>query len=188
MLCYTQCPQPCSRPLLTHAFAGDSWTLRGKSGSVYCGVTAPSSWVLVCTRFCLCPPRVCFPVLCKFWQLFGGKAPAPVTVHCWPIPPQETLEHRRHSNSALDGKEIQPVHPKGNQSWIFIGTDAEAECEELTHLKRPWCRERLKAGGEGGNRRWDGWMASLTQWTWVWVNSGSWRWTGRPGGLPSMGS
>ena len=82
MHCYTQCPQPCSRPPLTHAFAGNSWTLRGKSGSVYCGVTAPSSWVLVCTRFCLCPPRVYFPVLCKFWQLYGGKAPAPVTVHC----------------------------------------------------------------------------------------------------------
>ena len=46
--------------------------------------------------------------------------------------------------------------------------------KELTHLKRPWCWERLKAGGEGDSRGWDGWMASLTQWTWVWVNSGSW--------------
>ena len=53
-------------------------------------------------------------------------------------------------------------------------------CEDLSHLKRPWCRERLKAGGEGDDRGWDGWMASLTQWTWVWVNSGSWWWTGRP--------
>ena len=52
--------------------------------------------------------------------------------------------------------------------------------EDLSHLKRPWCRERLKAGGEGDDRGWDGWMASLTQWTWVWVNSGSWWWTGRP--------
>ena len=59
-------------------------------------------------------------------------------------------------------------------------------CEELTHLKRPWCWERLKAGGEGGDRGWDCWMASLTQWTWVWVNSGSWWWTGRPGMLQSM--
>ena len=58
----------------------------------------------------------------------------------------------------------------------------------LTHLKRPWCWERLKAGGEGDNRGWDGWMASLTQWTWVWVNSGSLRWIGRPGVLQSMGS
>ena len=61
-------------------------------------------------------------------------------------------------------------------------------CEELTHLKRPWCWERLRAGGEGDNRGWDGWMASPTQWTWVWVDSGSWWWTGRPGVLWFMGS
>ena len=72
--------------------------------------------------------------------------------------------------SPLDSKEIQAVHPKGNQFSIFIGrTDAEAEtlvtwCEELTHLKRPWWWERLNAGGEGDDRGWDGWMALLTQW------------------------
>ena len=60
--------------------------------------------------------------------------------------------------------------------------------EELTHLKRPWCWERLRAGGEGDDRGWDGWMASLTQWTWVWVDSGSWWWTGRPGVLQFMWS
>ena len=70
--CCTQCPQPCSRPLLTHTSTRDSWTLMGKSLSVSCGVTAPFSWVLVHTRFGLCPPRVYFPVLCKFWQLYGG--------------------------------------------------------------------------------------------------------------------
>ena len=59
---------------------------------------------------------------------------------------------------------------------------------QLTHLKRPWCWERLKAGGEGDDRGWDGWMASPTQWTWLWVNSWSWWWTGRPGVLPFMGS
>ena len=48
------------------------WTLMGRSGSVSCGITAPFFWVLVHTRFCLCPPRVCFPVLCKFWWLYGG--------------------------------------------------------------------------------------------------------------------
>ena len=58
--------------------------------------------------------------------------------------------------------------------------------EELTHLKSPWCWERLRAGGEGDNRGWNDWMASPTQWTWVWVNSGSWRWTGRPDVLHSM--
>ena len=99
--------------------------------------------------------------------------------------------------SPLDCKEIQPVHPKGDQSWVFIGrTDARSWnsntlatwCEELTHLKRPWCWERLRAGGEGDDRGWDGWMASSTQWTWVWVDSGNWWWTGRPGTLWFMGS
>ena len=55
-------------------------------------------------------------------------------------------------------------------------------------LERPWCWERLKAGGEGDDREWDGWMASLSQWTWVWVSSGSWWWTGKPGVLQSMPS
>ena len=55
-------------------------------------------------------------------------------------------------------------------------------------FEKPLCWERLKAGGEGGNRGWDGWMASLTRWTWVWVNSGSWWWTGRPGMLWFMES
>ena len=60
--------------------------------------------------------------------------------------------------------------------------------EELTHWKRPWFWERLRAGGEGDDRGWDGWMASPTRWAWVWVNSGSWWWTGRPGVLWFMGS
>ena len=61
-------------------------------------------------------------------------------------------------------------------------------CEELTHLKRPWFWERLRAGGEEDDRGWDGWMASLTWWTWVWVTSGSYWWTGRPGVLQSLRS
>ena len=61
-------------------------------------------------------------------------------------------------------------------------------CEELTHWKRLWCWEGLGAGGKGDNRGWDGWMASLSRWTWVWVNSGSWWWTGRPGVLRFTGS
>ena len=61
-------------------------------------------------------------------------------------------------------------------------------CEELIHWKWLWCWEGLGAGGEGDDRGWDGWMVSLTRWTWVWVNSGSWWWTGRPGVLRFMGS
>ena len=103
---------------------------------------------------------------------------------------EKTLE------SPLDSKEIKPVNTKGDPSWIFIGrTDAGAETpilwppdEKSWHLKRPWCWERLKAGGKGDERGWDGWMTSSTQWTCVWLNSGSWWWTGRPDMLQSMWS
>ena len=97
----------------------------------------------------------------------------------------------------LDSKEIQPVYPKANKSWIFIGkTDAEAEtlntlatwCEELTPWKRSLCWERLKAEGEGDGGGWDIWMTSLIQWTGVSVSSRRWWWTGKPGVLQSMGS
>ena len=70
--CCTQYPRPCSRPPPTLASAGDSRTLTGMSGSVFCGVTALFSWVLVCTRFCLCPEESVSPVLCKFSWLCGG--------------------------------------------------------------------------------------------------------------------
>ena len=72
--------------------------------------------------------------------------------------------------------------------WSWNSNTLATWCEELTHWKRPWCWERLKVGGEGDDRGWDGWMASPTQGTWVWVNSGRWWWTGRPGVLQSMGS
>ena len=125
------------------------------------------------------------------WELDCGESWALKNWCFWTVVLEKTLE------SPLDCKEIQPVHPKGDQCWVFIGrTDVEAKtpntlatwCEELTLWKRPWCWERLRAGGEGGNRGWDGWMASLTQWTWVWVDSGSWWWTGRPGMLRFMES
>ena len=72
--------------------------------------------------------------------------------------------------------------------WSWTSNILATWWEELTHLKRPWCWERLKVGGEGDDRGWDRWMASPTQWTWVWVDSGSWWWTGRPGALWFMGS
>ena len=107
--------------------------------------------------------------------------------------------------------EIQPVHSEGDQPWDFFGRNgAKAETPGLwpPHAKswligkdsgnaqecivysgkRLWCREGLGAGGEGDDRGWDGWMASLTRWTWVWVNSRSCWWTGRPGVLRFMGS
>ena len=118
------------------------------------------------------------------WELDYKESWAPKNWCFWTVVLEKTLE------SPLDCKEIQPVHSKGDQSWVFIGrTDVEAMatwCKELTHWKRPWCWERLKVG-EGDDRGWDVWMASLTWWTWVWASSGRWWWTGKPGLLQSMG-
>ena len=72
--------------------------------------------------------------------------------------------------------------------WSWNSSTFATSCEELTRWKRLWCWEGLRAGGEGDNRGWDGWMALQTRWTWVWVNSGRWWWTGRPGVLRFMGS
>ena len=72
--------------------------------------------------------------------------------------------------------------------WSWNSSTLATSCEELTHWKRFWCWEGLGAGGEGDDRGWDGWMASLTRWTWVWVNSGSWWWTESPGVLQFMES
>ena len=99
---------------------------------------------------------------------------------------EKTLE------SPLDNKEIQTVHPKGNHpEYSLEGLMLKLKLQYLghlmTHLKSPWCWEILRAGGEGDDRGWNGWMTSLTQWAWVSVNSGSWRWAGRPGVLQSMG-
>ena len=72
--------------------------------------------------------------------------------------------------------------------WNWNSSTLATSCEELNRWKRLWCWEGLRAGGEGDDRGWDGWMASLTWWTWAWVNSRSWWWTGRPGVLQFMGS
>ena len=117
------------------------------------------------------------------------KVPLPKNWCFWTVVLEKTLE------SPLDCKEIQPVHPKGNQSWILIGrTGAEAktpilwppDAKNWLTEKSPWYWERLKAG-EGDDRGWDGWMASPAWWTWVWANSRSWWWTGKPGLLQCMG-
>ena len=123
------------------------------------------------------------------WELDCEERWVPKNWCFWAVVLKKTLE------SSLDCREIQPVHPKGYQSWVFIGrNDAKAETPilwppdaKLTHWKRLWCWEGLGAGGEGDDRGWHGWMASPTRWTWVWVNSGSWWWTGRPGMLRFMG-
>ena len=111
------------------------------------------------------------------WEVDYKESWMPKNWCFWAVVLEKTLE------SPLDCREIQPVHSRANQSWIFIGRpNAETEpailwanwWEEPAHWKRPWRWERLKAGGEGDNRGWDGWMESLTGWTWVWVGSSSW--------------
>ena len=123
------------------------------------------------------------------WELNYAESWSPKNWCFWTVVLEKTLK------SPLDCKEIQPVHPKGNQSWIIIEkTDAEAETPILGHLawrtdhwKIPWCWEKLKVGGEGEDRGWDGWITSLTQWTWVWASSRSWWWTAKLGVLQSIG-
>ena len=97
----------------------------------------------------------------------------------------ESLGLQGDPTSPSQRKSVLNVHWK-DWCWSWI-SNTLATWWELTHLKRPWCWERLKAG-EGDDRGWDGRMASLTQWTWVWINSRSWWWTGKPGMLQSMGS
>ena len=100
---------------------------------------------------------------------------------CWRRLLRVSWTARRSNQSIL--KKISPGCSLEGLIWSWNSITLATSCEELTHLKRPWCWERLRAGGEGENRRWDGWMTSLTLWTWVCVNSGSWWWTRRPGML-----
>ena len=103
----------------------------------------------------------------------------------WTVVLEKTLE------SPLSCKEIQLVHPKGNQSWLFFGrTDVEAEVQYFGHLigrtdsfEKTLMLRKFEGRREKDDRQWDGWIASAPQWTWVWVNFGSWWWTGRPGVL-----
>ena len=151
------------------------------------------------------------------WELDYTESWAPQNWCFWTVVLEKTLE------SLLDCKAIQPVHPKGDWSWVFIGrTDAEAETPiiwlpdaELVMDREAWraaihgvakrwtqlsnwtefiwradsFEKTLTLGKiEGGRRGWQSWIASPTQWRWVWVDSRSWRWTGRPGVLQSMAS
>ena len=123
------------------------------------------------------------------WELDCEESWAPMNWCFWTAMLEKTFE------SPLDCKKIQPVHSKGDQSWVFIGrTDVEAETPILwsTDVKDWLIWKDPDAGkdwrrGEGDDRGWDGWMASLAQWIWVWVNSEIWWWTGRPGVLQFMG-
>ena len=124
-----------------------------------------------------------FPVVMYGCESWTKESWVPKNWCFWTVVLEKTLE------SPLDCKEIQPGLPKGDQSWVFIGrTDAEAETPVLWPPDvKSWLIGKDPDAGkdwrqeERGRRGWDGWMASLTWWTWVCVDSGSWWWTGRPG-------
>ena len=105
---------------------------------------------------------------------------------CWRRLLRVPWTARRSNQSIL--KEISPGISLEGMMLKLNSSTLATSCEELTHWKRLWCWERLGAGGEGDDRGRDGWMASLTRWTWVWVNSRCWWCTGRPGVLRFMGS
>ena len=131
-----------------------------------------------------------FPVVmygCESWTIKKAEARRIDTFElwCWRKLLRVPWTARRCNQSIL--KELRPE--------CSLEADAEANsntlatwCEELTHLKRPWCWEILQVGGDGDDRGWGDWMASPTQWAWVWLNSGKSWWTGRPGLLWFMGS
>ena len=135
--------------------------------------------------------KAVFPVVmygCESWTVKKAECQRidAFELWCWRRLLRVPWTVRRSNQSIL--KEISPgCSLEGLMLKLKLNTLA-TWCEELTHLKRPWCWERLRAGGEGDDRRWDGWMVSPTQRTWVCVNSGSWWWTGRPGMLRFIGS
>ena len=148
----------CSHEIKTHLLLGRRAMTNLDSVLRSRDITLPTKVRLV--------QAIVFPVVvygCENWTIKKAEC-------LWTVVLEKTLE------SPSDCKEIKPVNPKGHQPWIFTRrTDPKAETpstlaawrEGPTHWKRPWCWERLKAGGEGDKRGWDGWMASPSQWTWV---------------------
>ena len=145
--------------------------------------------ITLLTKVCLVKTMV-FPVVmygCESWT--AEKAECwrvdAFELWCWGILSRVPWTSRRSSQSIL--KEISPEYSLKDWGWSRSSNTLATWCEELTHWKRPLCWEGLKAGREGDDRGWDGWMASPTLWTWIWVNSRSWWWTGKPGMLQSLG-
>ena len=122
---------------------------------------------------------------CESWTVKKAECPRidAFEVWCWRRLLRVPWTARRSNQSIL--KEISPGCSL--EGMMLNSSTLATSCEELTHWQRLWCWEGLGAGGKADDRGWDGWMASPTRWTWVWVNSGRWWWTGRPGVLRFMG-
>ena len=145
--------------------------------------------ITLLTKVCLVKAMV-FPVVmygCESWTLKRAEHRRidAFELWCWRRLLRVPWTAKRFNQSILK-ETVLGVHWK-NWCWSWNSNPLATSCKELTHLKRPWCWERLKAVGEGDKRGWYGWMASPTWWTWVWASSGSWWWTGKPGVLQSMG-
>ena len=131
-----------------------------------------------------------FPVVmygCESWTIKKAERQRIDAVELWFWRRLLRVPWTRISNQSIL-KEISPEYPLKDWCWRWSSSPLATWWEEPTHWKRPWCWERLKAGGEGDDRGWDGWMASWSQWTGVWANSGRWWRTGKPGVLQTMGS
>ena len=130
-----------------------------------------------------------FPLVTWMWELdhkdsWVLKIDA-FELWCWRRLLRAPWTTRRSNQSIL--KEISPEYSLNYWRWSWSFDTLTTRWKELTLWKRPWCCKRLKAGGEGDDRGWDGWMASPTRWTWIWASSRSWWWTGKPGVLLPMG-
>ena len=142
------------------------------------------------TKVCLVKAMV-FPVVmygCESWTVKKADhwSIDAFELWCWRRLLRLPWTARRFNQSIL--KEINPgISLEGMRLKSWNSITLATSCEELTYWKRLWCWEGLGARGGGDDRGWDGWMASLTQWTWVWVNSECWWWTGRPCMLRFMG-
>ena len=142
------------------------------------------------TKVCLVKAMV-FPVVmyvCESWTIKKAKHWRTDAFELWCLRRLFRVPWTTRTSHQSILKEISP-------GCSLEGLMLELKLQYFGHLmqradsfEKTWCWERLRAGGEGDGRGWDGWMASPTQWTWVWVNSGSWWWTGRPGVLRFMGS
>ena len=154
-------------------------------------------WDILKSKDVTLPTKVCmvkamvFPAVrygCESWTIKKAEHQRidAFELWCWRRLLRVPWTARRSNQSIL--KEMSPEYSlerlmlkRKLQYFVYL-------MQRTDHLKRPWCWKRLKAGREGDDRGWDGWMASPTQWTWIWTSSGSWWWTGRPGMMQSMRS
>ena len=117
---------------------------------------------------------------CESWNIKKAEHRRidPFELWCWRRLLRASWTTRISNQSIL--KEISPEYSLEGLMLKLKLQYLATWSKELTHWKRPWCWERLMAGVEGDKRGWNCWMTSLTWWTWVWVSSGSWWWTGKP--------